>query len=517
MKKINFVLLITFFLFSASKAQDRASSVINEKQHIPDQGNGYYLNPIFPGNYGDPTIVRVKDDYYVAHSRGNGIMVWHSRDLVNWKPLVRHYLPKGFNTVWAIDVQYFNEMFHIYMPIRNYPNKEEGNERFGNFVIRAKNPAGPWSDPIQIEIPDPENGEWMSAIDPGFIQTPEGEKFLYVNHGWAVKLNIEGTKAVTPPKQYYDGWPIPDDWVVECKCLESPKLFYKDEYYYLVSAEGGTSGPSTAHMSVVARAKHPLGPWENSPYNPLHHTYSAEEAFWHQGHGTVFEDKDGNWWTIYHGRVKDYPEMGRPTLLMPIEWTKDGWPVQKNKYLSNSLIPKPSGEDVGHGLPLSDNFSSKNLNPQWSYNDAIKDQLEFGDGFLKMKATGIDSKIATSVSASAPNKSYEISVKLEGLTNGNVAGIRIGDEGILTDGKNVFFADAPTWRQRHSIYPINSKTIWLKIINFRKDISFYYSIDGITWKKFDDSLRINASYNYSLFSDAKGKVVFSDFKYQGLE
>src|ERR1017187_7752109 len=46
----------------------------------------------------------------------------------------------------------------------------------------------------------------------------------------------------------------PNDWAVECKCLEAPKLIFHNGYYYMASAEGGTSGPTTAHMSIMARS-----------------------------------------------------------------------------------------------------------------------------------------------------------------------------------------------------------------------------------------------------------------------
>ena len=506
-----FLLLLSLSFFAQTS---RAEKVLSEGQPIADQNNGYYKNPIFPGNYGDPSIVRVGEDYYMAFSRSNGIIIWHSKDLVNWQPKFRHRLPEGYDTVWAIDLQYFNDMFHIYMPIREFPGKGE-DEPFGNFVIRSKNPEGPWSDPINLEIKTPTT-DYYSGIDPGFIQTPDGEKYLYVNHGWAMKLNDEGTKAVSDPKIVYKGWDYPKEWAVECHCLESPKLFYKDGFYYMVSAEGGTSGPSTAHMSVVARAKHPLGPWENSPHNPLTHTYSQDEAFWHQGHGTIFEDKDGNWWTVYHGRVKDFTEMGRPTLLMPIKWTEDGWPIEKG-FASNALIPKPKGDNVGHGLPYSDDFESTIPGNQWYFDNAKKDLLQFGGGKLTITAMGETYKEANQVSAYAPNKSYSITVRLEGVSKSNISGIKMGNNGIVYDGKNVFFMDAPDWRQKHSVYTVNSKNIWLKIVNFRKDLSFFYSTDGVTWNKFADSIRSHDSYQYSLFAFGEGKTLFKNFEYQGFE
>lgn len=115
--KCKLVLILSLLISTNLNAQicqtetnepNRATQVFKEKQPTADQGNGYYRNPIFAGNYGDPSIVRVESDYYMAYSRSNGFMIWHSRDLVNWQPLVRKTFPKGFNRVWAVDLQYFN-------------------------------------------------------------------------------------------------------------------------------------------------------------------------------------------------------------------------------------------------------------------------------------------------------------------------------------------------------------------------------------------------------------------------
>lgn len=515
MKLLPLLIFFAALQISFSQTPDRTTQVKKENQPIADQGNGYYKNPILAGNFGDPSIITIGEDYYMAFSRSNGVMIWHSRDLVNWKPLHRHRLPEGYNTVWAIDLQYFNEQFHIYMPIREYPGK--GDKPFGNFVIRAERPEGPWSDPIHLEIPIPEANDY-SGIDPGFIQTPEGEKFLYVNHGYAMKLNKEGTRAVSTPEVVYEGWPYPESWTVECFCLESPKLFKKGDYYYMVSAQGGTSGPSTAHMSVVARARHPLGPWENSPYNPLVRTYSHNEPFWHQGHGTVFEDKDGGWWTIYHGRINSFTEMGRPTLLLPVSWTDDGWPVIKGGQPSGELIPMPEGENLGHGMPISDNFESDIPGPQWYFDNAKKNLIEVGDGRLTLSASGSEHRQGTEVYSYAPNKSFEVSVKIENPSEENISGLRLGYDGLATDGKNIFFTEGPNWRTRRSVFPLEKeKPVWIRLKNFRKDISFYYSQDGQNWKKFSDSIRSHDSYRFSIFSAGEGKVAFRAFVYKGLE
>ena len=63
-----------------------------------------------------------------------------------------------------------------------------------------------------------------------------------------------------------DGY-TPKSWETEGDdmYLESPKLLFKDGYYYMTSAEGGTAGPATSHMCVMARSRSIFGPWENSP------------------------------------------------------------------------------------------------------------------------------------------------------------------------------------------------------------------------------------------------------------
>src|SRR5690348_13224519 len=58
-----------------------------------DLGNGYFLNPILAGDYSDPAVLKDGKDYYMSHSMCGGltpgILIWHSRDLINWEPVCR--------------------------------------------------------------------------------------------------------------------------------------------------------------------------------------------------------------------------------------------------------------------------------------------------------------------------------------------------------------------------------------------------------------------------------------------
>ncbi len=269
---------------------------------------------VFPGDYPDPSIVREGNDFYMTHSSFTyypGLLVWHSTDLVNWDPISRA-VPDQEYSIFAPEICKVGNKFYIYYP----------SSAGRNFVVMADNPAGPWEGPFEVAA---------EGIDPGHVYAENGKQYLYTNNCWAVELTDDGLAAAGERQKLYDGWEFPSDWETEGFWLESPKLFKRGEYFYLVTAEGGTAGPATSHMVVVARSKSALGPWENMPSNPLVHTYSIEDEWWSKGHGTIFDDADGNWYIVYHSYRNSYHTLGRTTIIESIEWTEDGWPKLANE------------------------------------------------------------------------------------------------------------------------------------------------------------------------------------------
>src|SRR4030043_1162972 len=66
------------------------------------KGTAMIKNPILPGFNPDPSIVRVKDDYYIANSTFEwfpGVAIHHSKDLVNWE-----LIGYGLNSTKYIDL-----------------------------------------------------------------------------------------------------------------------------------------------------------------------------------------------------------------------------------------------------------------------------------------------------------------------------------------------------------------------------------------------------------------------------
>lgn len=265
---------------------------------------------MFAGDYADPSILRDGEDYWFTYSSlcySPGLEIWHSKDLVNWE-FVTNALEKYECSVWAPDIAKVGDKFYIYYPA----------SVGGIFVVTADRMEGPWSEPVKLEIPS-------YCIDPGHVVGEDGKRYIFTNGGMMYPLSNDGLRVVGEGRQVYQGWEIPKDWKVEGTHLESPKLFKRGEWFYLVSAEGGTAGPATSHMCIAARSKSVFGPWENSPYNPFVHTFSEDEDWWSIGHGTLVDDPAGNLYCVYHGYKNGFHTLGRFTLIEELEWTSDGW------------------------------------------------------------------------------------------------------------------------------------------------------------------------------------------------
>ena len=172
-----------------------------------------------------------------------------------------------------------------------------------------------------------------------------------------MRLSTDGLATDGPVEMVYDGWRYPDDWVTEAYSLEGPKLLRRKDWFYLVSAVGGTGGPPTGHMVIAARSRSIHGPWENCPHNPIVRTTSADERWWSRGHATLIEGPGERWYLVYHGYENGYRTLGRQTLLDPVEWTADGWFHTLGADLADPLL-KPRALQVPHGIARSDDFAA---------------------------------------------------------------------------------------------------------------------------------------------------------------
>lgn len=172
-----------------------------EGQRKTDLGNGCYVNPIIAGDHPDPSILKDGENYYMTFSSFDaypGLVIWHSKDLVNWKPIAPA-LFKNVGSVWAPELIKHHGRYYIYFPGR------EGNYR-SNYAIHADSINGQWSDPIDLKL---------SLIDPGHAIGEDGKRYLFLSGGYYIQLAEDGLSTIGELRKIYDGWKYPDEWVVE--------------------------------------------------------------------------------------------------------------------------------------------------------------------------------------------------------------------------------------------------------------------------------------------------------------
>ncbi len=471
-----------------------------------------YTNPILGGDYPDPSIVRDGNDYYMTHSSFDynpGLIVWHSTDLVHWEP-ISYALQTYLGSVWAPDIAKIGDKFYIYFTV----------SRHGNFVVYADSPYGPWSDPIDLHV---------GQIDPCIAIGEDGQKWLFLSGGQRIKLTEDGLNTIPGTlERVYQGWPIPEDWTTEGMCLEGPKLKKIGDWWYYLSAEGGTAGPPTSHMVVVARARTLDGPWENSPYNPLIHTYKDTDRWWSRGHGSLIDTPDGRWYVVYHSYENGFTGLGRQTLLEPVVLNKEGWfePVRNLDVAQPIALPMPSTGDIDRKAHLGE----FRIGLDWKYyKDFDPARASVKDGVLTLKAQGTSPRNSAPIMFVAGEHSYEFEVEIDRDPNATAALVLYYDSDFYT-GTGINRSGTLRYRKdegsRRSFVP-NATHIWLRLRNDRHVVTAYYSLDGENWVKEEWGHEISG-YNHNtcyyfqsvlpgLMAAGEGEVRFSNLKYRKLQ
>lgn len=499
-----------------------------EGQRKADLGDGRYRNPILAGDYPDPSVLKDGDDYYMTHSSFDaapGLLIWHSRDLVNWQP-VGPALARPIGTVFAVDVAKHDGRYFIYIPFMKAPWSPPLASFANIFVIHAESMAGPWSDPIDLGI--------GGLIDPGHVVGEDGHRYLFFNDGKRVKLTADGLATAGPVETAYQAWRYPDDWITEAWSPDGPKLFRRGGWFYLVNAVGGTSGPATGHMIVCARSRSVHGPWENCPGNPIQRTRSEAEAWWSRGHATCVEGPGGQWYMVYHGYENGYLTLGRQTLLEPIEWTADGWFRAVGGDLSHPL-PMPKGgaaAEPEHGLPRSDDFRTNRIGTLWSRfasSPGDSDRAAVSAGRLTLQAQGTGPANGTVLTQQVGDQAYEVEVELE-LVGAATGGLLLLFDDRLFLGMGIDGQRMTTYRGgKVSYWPEPAppaRRMHLRIANDRQIVTFHYSLDGQTWTRHGVRSLVSGynantvdnllSLRPALFASGEGQVVFRNFRYRAL-
>lgn len=313
-------------------------------------------NPVLRGFHPDPSICRVEDVFYIAVSTFEwfpGVLIYRSRNLHDWK-LVGRALDRlsqlnmagtpASGGIWAPCLSYADGKFWlIYTDVKNWagtpPAYNDNCKDVHNYLVTADQVEGPWSDPVYMN---------SSGFDPSLFHDDDGRTW-FVNQLWDYrpgKNSFAGIVLQEYSKQQHK--------LIGCRTnifrgsslgvTEAPHLYKRRGYYYLMTAEGGTS---YRHAVTLARSRNIEGPYELHPQTPLLTSVRDREAVQTEdmhgdvsrflcdglqkaGHGSMAPLTDDEW-VLAHLCGRPLPgtlrcPLGRETALQRLLWRSDDWP-----------------------------------------------------------------------------------------------------------------------------------------------------------------------------------------------
>jgi beta-xylosidase len=224
-----------------------------------------YRNPVIAGDFPDPSIIRVGEDYYAAGTSSEfapNYPLYHSKDLVNWTRVgfVFQETPEWIiGSCWAPELFYHNDTFYAYYTARK---KSDNISCVG--VATTKTISEGFIDHGPLI-------EWGNEAIDAFVFR-DADKQLYIT--WKA-YGLDSTRPIellasglTPDglaltgdvfslTKHNDGWVGHGD--------EGQSLVKHGDYYYLLYSIGGCCDNRCDYNVRVARSKSLKGHWEQYP------------------------------------------------------------------------------------------------------------------------------------------------------------------------------------------------------------------------------------------------------------
>ena len=360
-----------------------------------------FINPIINGGYPDPSIVRVENDFYIVNSSFEyfpALPIHHSKDLVNWELIgygidrpsqgtgkVNLYDVQQQGGIHAPSIRYHDGLFYIVTTNVYSPVDKSKPTEMVNFILTAKNPAGPWSDPYVIE--------GAPGIDPDIFFDDNGKVWFVGTHDTG-NPNKNGIGEIWIQELDLNNWKLKGQrhsiWRGACGgcCVEGPHIYKQYGRYYLMVAEGGTS---YNHAVMIASSKNIEGPYDSNPKNPILTSRHLSNNNWvhSTGHADLVQLKDNRWYMVSLGirnEMDSTSNMGRETHLMPVVWEEawDNWvEVEKGRWepviIKWPVVAPNTGKvERNTSIPFFekkqninysfyDDFTSSKLDLQWNF------------------------------------------------------------------------------------------------------------------------------------------------------
>lgn len=304
--------------------------------------DGYMGERIFR-EAADPTMLLFKGTYLLFASKSLGF--WYSDDLYSWQFKPTPELPVYD---YAPDVREINGAVVFSASRRGQPCSFYRSENPLQEAFKEVSTIFDFWDPAIFQDDDGRvyfywgctNTEplWAIEIDPATLQ-PIGEKVAVVHendaaHGWERtgennQLKEPKTEMEKLVRQHVGTKPF----------IEGAYMNKYGGKYYLQYAGPGTQ--YNVYSDGVYVGDGPLGPFTYQAHNPFSSKPGGFIAG--AGHGSTFQDKQGNWWHISTMRISVHYDMERRLGLFPCDFDEDGV-LYCNQNFADYPLLLPNGE-----------------------------------------------------------------------------------------------------------------------------------------------------------------------------
>lgn len=312
---------------------------------------------MLPGWHSDPSCIFVPEHdntFFCATSSFlafPGTPIFASKDLQNWK-LISNTLNRPSQLpslatlagqsdgTWAPTLRYHDGTFFVVIVSVSVLSAAPWVDVQG-LIFNTSDPYNDaaWSDPLLFKPSD---------IDPDIFWDTDGK--VYITWAGIHQSTIDLTTGELGTA--YSIWNGTGG-----ENPEGPHIYKKDDYYYLLIAEGGTE---LNHSATIARSRNISGPYESSPGNPFLTNQGTNQYFQTVGHADLLQDASSNWWGIALATRSgpawvNYP-MGRETVLYPVTWNEGQWPIAQpvRGRMSGWPLPSPTRSIKGDGAFIED-------------------------------------------------------------------------------------------------------------------------------------------------------------------
>jgi xylan 1,4-beta-xylosidase len=350
-------------------------AVIHSCAHVAEEDLEYNApgtgNPLVPGYFADPTLVRFGDTYYLfATTDGVRLasgdpQVWISKDFVHWYNQAIDIPYSILTNIWAPDMVQGPDGRYYYF----HGNCEAGCNIYG-YV--SDTPVGPWTNiagenkPV---IPVALVGN-LPSLDQHYFFDDDGSLYAYFGT-WISSFNGMGWAKIDPTDMMtiLDKGQVPMDQLPEI--FEAPFMMKKNDKYIMMYSSG--SCHDHTYRVQYAYADSPTGPFTFGENNPILET--SEDGTVHgPGHHSVFTH-EGTHYIVYHRHDNPFSTGGmfRQTAIDELVFENDSTirkvvPTHRGVgYLEEPENPLPPNLAFGATASASSHYHLETFTQDYIY------------------------------------------------------------------------------------------------------------------------------------------------------